>query len=68
MPSSVSKIFVKVGQEVKKGENLISLEAMKMEHVLKSNKDGKIKAIYVTEAKFVDAGVTLIEFEEEQEK
>jgi biotin carboxyl carrier protein len=65
MPSSVSKIFVKVGQEVKKGESLITLEAMKMEHMLKANKDGKIKAIYATEAKFVDAGVTLIEFEEE---
>ena len=46
MPSTVSKVFVKVGQEVKKGENLIALEAMKMEHVLKANKDGKIKAIY----------------------
>jgi biotin carboxyl carrier protein len=66
MPSSVSKIFVKVGQEVKKGESLITLEAMKMEHMLKANKDGKIKAIYGTEGKFVDAGVTLIEFEEEE--
>jgi len=66
MPSSVSKIFVKVGQLVKKGENLISLEAMKMEHVLKASKDGKVKAIYATEAKFVDAGMTLIEFEEEE--
>ena len=68
MPSTVSKVFVKVGQEVKKGENLISLEAMKMEHVLKANKDGKIKAVYATVEKFVDANMTLIEFEEEEEK
>ena len=39
MPSSVAKIFVKEGQEVKKGDNLISLEAMKMEHVLKASRD-----------------------------
>jgi len=63
MPSSVSKIFVKDGQEVKKGDNLISLEAMKMEHILKASRDGKIKAIYATENKFVDANSILMEFE-----
>jgi len=31
MPSTISKIFVKVGDEVDKGEKLLSLEAMKME-------------------------------------
>lgn len=31
MPSTISKIFVKVGDEVDKGDKLISLEAMKME-------------------------------------
>jgi 3-methylcrotonyl-CoA carboxylase alpha subunit len=63
MPSSVSKIFVKEGQEVKKGDSLISLEAMKMEHILKASKDGKIKAINASEGKFVDANSVLIEFE-----
>ena len=63
MPSSVSKIFVKEGQEVKKGDNLISLEAMKMEHILKASRDGKIKAIYAVESKFVDANSVLIEYE-----
>lgn len=66
MPSSVAKIFVKEGQEVKKGDNLISLEAMKMEHVLKASKDGKIKAIYAVETKFVEANSVLIEFEEDK--
>jgi len=63
MPSSVSKVFVKEGQEVKKGDNLIALEAMKMEHFLKANKDGKIKTINAIEGKFVDANSILIEFE-----
>lgn len=65
MPSSVSKVFVKPGQQVKKGDNLLTLEAMKMEHLIKAGKDGVIKAVHAVETKFVDAGVVLIEFEEE---
>lgn len=64
MPSSVAKVFVQVGQKVKKGENLIALEAMKMEHLIKAGKDVVIKAIYTEESKFVDANAVLIEFEE----
>jgi 3-methylcrotonyl-CoA carboxylase alpha subunit len=64
MPCSVSKIFVKVGQNVKKGDNLITLEAMKMEHLIKSGRDGKIKSILAKEGKFIDAGAILLEFEE----
>jgi 3-methylcrotonyl-CoA carboxylase alpha subunit len=64
MPSTVSKIFVKVGDSVKKGDNLISLEAMKMEHLIKSGRDCKIKSVHVKEAKFVDANSILIEFED----
>jgi 3-methylcrotonyl-CoA carboxylase alpha subunit len=68
MPCSVSKIFVTVGQTVKKGDNLIALEAMKMEHLLKSSRSGKIKAIHVKEGKFIEFGTVLIEFEEELEQ
>lgn len=64
MPSSVSKIFVKAGQQVKKGDNLITLEAMKMEHLIKAGKDGIIKAVHAQEAKFFDAGTVLIEYED----
>jgi biotin carboxyl carrier protein len=64
MPSTVSKLFVKVGQEVKKGQSLVSLEAMKMEHVIKAPKDGKIKSLHCAEGKFVEANSNLVEFEE----
>jgi biotin carboxyl carrier protein len=64
MPSTVGKIFVKVGDLVKKGDNLISLEAMKMEHLIKSGRDGKIKSIHAKEANFVEGNSILIEFEE----
>jgi 3-methylcrotonyl-CoA carboxylase alpha subunit len=66
MPSTVSKVFVKVGQHVKKGENLVSLEAMKMEHLIKAAKDGVIKSVYAQEGKFMEANSTIIEFEEEK--
>lgn len=65
MPCSVSKLFVKVGQSVKKGDNLIALEAMKMEHLIKAARDAVIKAIHAEESKFVDANTVLIDFEEE---
>ncbi len=64
MPCTVSKLFVKVGQKVSKGDNLISLEAMKMEHLIKSTRDGVIKSVNTADGKFVDANATLIEFEE----
>lgn len=64
MPCTVAKVFVKPGQEVKKGDNLIALEAMKMEHLIKSGREGKIKAVYGAEGKFVDANTILIEYEE----
>ena len=64
MPSTVGKVFVKIGQHVKKGENLVSLEAMKMEHIIKAPKDGVIKRINCVEGKFAEANITLVEFEE----
>ena len=36
MPGRVVKVFVQPGQEVKKGENLISVESMKMEYFMKA--------------------------------
>ena len=36
MPGRVVKVFVEPGQSVKKGENLISVESMKMEYFMKA--------------------------------
>ncbi len=64
MPSTVSKVFVKAGQHVKKGESLVALEAMKMEHVIKAPKDGVIKTVFAQEGKFMEANSILIELDE----
>lgn len=63
MPGLVTKLFVKEGDEVKQGESLLILEAMKMENVFKAAMDVKIKAIKVSEKQAVEKGVELITFE-----
>ncbi len=47
MAGTILRILVKEGQRVKKGENLIVLEAMKMENEIVADEDGIIKSILV---------------------
>lgn len=62
MPGRVLKIFVKKGDEIQIGENVLSLEAMKMENVLKAEGVGVVSAILISEGDVVDKGTVLIEF------
>ncbi len=66
MPGKVIKIIVSQGQEVKKGEVLLIVEAMKMENNIIAPKDGKIKQINVQEGEMVDGSLELISLEEEE--
>ncbi len=59
MPGKVVSVLVENGQEVKKGDGLIVVEAMKMENELKSPKDGIVKEITAVEGAAVDGGVSL---------
>ena len=61
MPGLVLKILVIEGQEIKKGEPVLILEAMKMENVFKAPADATVKAIKVAERKAVEKGEVLIE-------
>ncbi|MPN01653.1 hypothetical protein SDC9_148863 [bioreactor metagenome] len=47
MAGTILRILVKEGQRVKKGENLIVLEAMKMENEIVADEDGIIRSILV---------------------
>ena len=62
MPGLVLNILVEDGQEIKKGDALIVLEAMKMENILKSPTDGKVKKVSVKKGIAVEKGQILIEF------
>ncbi|WP_300541079.1 acetyl/propionyl/methylcrotonyl-CoA carboxylase subunit alpha [Maricaulis sp.] len=63
MPGLVVAIDVEEGQDVKTGEPLIVVEAMKMENVLRAETDGTIKAIRVAPGASVAADELMIEFE-----
>jgi len=62
MPGMVLNILVEEGQDIKKGDALIILEAMKMENILKSPADGKVKKVAVKKGIAVEKGQILIEF------
>ena|SRR6478672_1310037 len=62
MPGMVLNILVAEGQEVKKGDPLIVLEAMKMENILKSPTDGTVKKIAITKGVAVEKNQLLIQF------
>ena len=63
MPGLILDILVDKGQEVKEDEALLILEAMKMENVITSPRDGVIKSVSVSIDEAIDKGHLLIEFE-----
>ncbi len=60
MPSRVVKILKKGDDEVKEGEGVIVIEALKMESELKSPIEGKVKEIKVKEGDAVESGTVLL--------
>jgi biotin carboxyl carrier protein len=62
MPGMVLKVLVNEGDEVKKGDNLFVLEAMKMENIIKSPADVNVKTIKIKPGDKVEKGQVLILF------
>ncbi|MDR2883614.1 MAG: biotin/lipoyl-binding protein [Deferribacteraceae bacterium] len=60
MPGLILKVMVEKGQEVKAGDPLIVLVAMKMENEIKAPKDGVVQEIFVSEGNTVSTGDKLI--------
>lgn len=63
MPGAVVSVAVKPGQTVVDGQELCCLEAMKMQNILKAERDGVIKSVNVKAGDTVTADQLLIEFE-----
>ncbi len=63
MPGKIVKVFVKPGQDVKAGDPLLIMEAMKMENEMRAAHDAKIKTIHVKEGENVETNTQLISFE-----
>ncbi|QID16187.1 pyruvate carboxylase [Nitrogeniibacter mangrovi] len=61
MPGMIATVSVKPGQKVKKGDALLSLEAMKMETLLTAPDDGTVAAVHVKPGETVQAKELLVE-------
>jgi propionyl-CoA carboxylase alpha chain len=62
MPGLVISIAVAEGQEVKAGETLAVVEAMKMENVLRADRDGVVKRIHARKGESLAVDAVILEF------
>ncbi len=63
MPGLVTKVMVEQGQEVKEGDPLLILVAMKMENQIKAPKDGIVQEVYVSENQTISIGDKMVVIE-----
>ena len=65
MPGRVAKVMAAAGDSVKKGQALMILEAMKMEHTITSPRDGVIERVAFAENQLVPADAVLFAFRDD---
>jgi acetyl/propionyl-CoA carboxylase alpha subunit len=65
MPATVVLVNVEPGQQVSRGDLLVTLEAMKMEVPIKSPRDGRVRSIACRPGELVQPGILLLELEPE---
>jgi 3-methylcrotonyl-CoA carboxylase alpha subunit len=65
MPGVVTRVLVAAGDVVSRGQPLLALEAMKMEHLIRAPRDGRIRTIAARPGEMVNGGVPLVEMDEE---
>lgn len=63
MPGIVTKVMVVVGDDVTRGQPLVALEAMKMEHLIRAPREGRVKKIAASPGQMVQAGAELVELD-----
>jgi len=64
MPGVVTKVMVVVGDDVARGQPLVALEAMKMEHLIRAPRSGRVKRVDASPGQMVQAGAALVELED----
>jgi propionyl-CoA carboxylase alpha chain len=65
MPGVILDVRVEVGQHVTKGETVVVMEAMKMEHVISAPSSGTVSEIFVATAQQVDNGAVLLTIDDD---
>jgi acetyl/propionyl-CoA carboxylase alpha subunit len=63
MPGRVIAVRVAPGQAVRRGEELLVVEAMKMENAVRAPRDGRVRAVAVQPGEMVGPGRVLVELE-----
>ena len=63
LPGVIIDVKVSVGDNVKKGDTVVVLEAMKMENNINADRDGKVVAVEVAKGDTVADGAVLVDFE-----
>lgn len=63
MPGLVVRIAVEAGDEIREGDGLVVMEAMKMENELRAERDGVVERVHVAEGTTVDRDEVLVTFE-----
>jgi biotin carboxyl carrier protein len=61
MPGAVTQVLVREGDEIVRGQALVIVEAMKMEHVIRAPRAGSVRAVRTRPGDQVDAGAVLVE-------
>ena len=62
MNGTMVSLVAKVGEKVSKGDPLLIMEAMKMEHTIRAPDDGLVQAFYFQPGELVDGGAELVDF------
>ena len=67
MPGKVTEVNVKQGQKVSMGDELVVIEAMKMNHAISADQDGTVDEIFIKVGDQVDLGANLLILESEED-
>jgi biotin carboxyl carrier protein len=68
MPGVVTRVMVAAGDFVEKGQPLLAIEAMKMEHIIRAPGPGRVTRVLAQPGEMVNGGVALVELEPEPER
>ena len=63
MPGVITRVMVAAGDTVTKGQPLVALEAMKVEHLIRAPRAGRIARVNVQPGEMVNGGVPVVELE-----
>jgi biotin carboxyl carrier protein len=62
LPGVIKSIAIRTGQQVSSGDELLVIEAMKMDNIIRASRDGTVEIIYVSEGRQVAYGERMLKY------